>query len=97
MNDYITQARRKYDDPQKQWEWALAQRRKNPDQALANAEHYLWNSHYASKGPLEAVGGLITPFGYYAGKKLGLLGGRSEPSLEQLKYGLFGAIDGITR
>lgn len=97
MNDYISQARRRYDDPKDQWIWALMQRRQNPDQDLANAEHYLWNSYYSSKGPLQAAGGLITPFGYYAGKKLGLLGGRSEANLEQLKYGLLGAIDGIMK
>jgi len=82
-------------DPLEAWRWSLSERNRNPDPALADAEHYLWNQHYASKGPVEALGGLLTPFGYYAGKKVGLLGGRSEPTLEQLGYGLKGALAGI--
>jgi hypothetical protein len=93
--DYIQQANQVSPDPREQWLWALRQREVNPSQDLANAEHYLWNAYYANKGPLEAVGGLLTPFGYYLGKKSGLLGGRSEANLEQLRSGLMGAFKGM--
>ena len=92
-NPYVSQSQQ-YQDPLEAWRWALAERNRNPDQELANAEHYLWNKYYASQGPLQAAGAFVTPFGYYAGKKLGLLGGRSEPTLDQLKSGLLGAVEG---
>ena len=92
---YIQQAYTQASDPKDAWRWALRERERNPDQALADAEHYLWNAYYASQGPIEAIGGLLTPFGYYAGKKIGLLGGRSEPQLSQLQAGLAGALKGI--
>lgn len=71
------------------------ERERNPDPELANAEHYLWNQYYANQGPIEAIGGLLTPVGYYAGKKLGLLGGRSPATLDQLQSGIAGALKGI--
>ena len=95
MNKYVQQAQALHSDPLARWRWALEERRRNPDQNLANAEHYLWNRYYANKGPVEAAGALVTPFGYYAAKKLGLHGGRSEASLEQLGAGLMGGIHGI--
>lgn len=95
MNKYAHQAKTTSSDPLEQWRWALAQREQNPEQALADAEHYLWNKYYASQGPMEAAGAFVTPFGYYAGKKLGLLGGRSEASLGQLGAGLLGAWDAL--
>jgi len=96
MYDYIQQAQQ-FGDPRDQWLWALSQRKSNPDQELANAEHFLWNSYYANQGPLQAAGAFVTPFGYYLGKKAGLLSGRSEANLGQLKAGLLGAIEGVTR
>lgn len=93
MNKYIKQAEEYSDDPLAQWEWALDQRRRNDAQELANAEHYLWNRFYAQEGPREAAAAFITPFGYYGAKKLGLLSGRSEANLGQLKAGLLGAWD----
>lgn len=93
--DYVVQAMQQQQDPKAAWLWALAQRNQNPDPALANAEHYLWNRYYSAQGPAQAAGGLLTPFGYYAGKKMGLLGGRSPATLEQLKAGLHGAWSGI--
>lgn len=95
MNPYVRLAQSKYEDPREAWRWALAQRESNPDPALANAEHYLWNAYYAGQGPLEAAGAFVTPFGYYAGKKMGLLGGRSPATLDQLTAGLLGAFEGI--
>lgn len=95
MNEYVALAQQLNSDPLDAWRWALQQRERNPSQELANAEHYLWNRYYASQGPLQAAGALVSPFGYYAGKKLGLLGGRSEPSLDQLQHGLFGAVAGM--
>ena len=91
---YIQMAQMVSQDPGMQWDWALNQRRTNPDQNLANAEHYLWNRSYAQEGPIQAAGAFVTPIGYYAAKKLGLLSGRSEPSLEQMGYGLLGAYRG---
>jgi hypothetical protein len=93
--DYIYQAKQQSPDPREAWQWALSQRNSNPDPQLANAEHYLWNRYYSGKGPIEAMGGLITPFGYYLGKQSGLLGGRSDATIEQLKAGLQGAFEGI--
>lgn len=95
MNEYVDLAQSLYSDPQQAWQWALQQRERDASQALANAEHYLWNRYYAGKGPLEAAGALVTPFGYYAGKRLGLLGGRSDATLGQLGAGLLGAIEGL--
>lgn len=95
MNPYLDQAKMISADPLEQWRWALMERNRNPDPNLANAEHYLWNQYYAGKGPIEAMGAFITPFGYYAGKKMGLLGGRSPATLDQLKMGLLGALAGL--
>lgn len=95
MNRYVAQALAKYEDPREAWRWALSERNRNPDPDLANAEHYLWNRYYAGQGPFQAAGALVTPFGYWAGKNLGLLGGRSPATLEQLRMGLLGAIEGL--
>ena len=95
MNKYVDQASYMFTDPKEAWLWALAERERNPDPALANAEHYLWNQYYAGQGPLQAAGALVTPFGYYAGKKMGLLGGRSPATLDQLGSGLLGALRGL--
>lgn len=93
VNQYIQLAMQQ-GDPLAAWRWALAERNRNPDPKLANAEHYLWNKYYASKGPLEFAGAMVTPFGYYLGKKTGLLSGRSPATFDQLKSGLFGALAG---
>lgn len=95
MNRYVDIATSLYDDPQLAWQWALKQRERDNSQALANAEHYLWNRYYAGQGPLEAAGAFVTPFGYYAAKKAGLLGARSDATLGQLGAGLLGAIEGV--
>lgn len=95
MSDYLKQAADYSSDPLAQWEWALNQRRTNPDQSLANVEHYLWNRFYAGQGPIEAAGAFVTPLGYYLAKKSGLMSGRSEASLPQLTSGLLGAWDGL--
>ena len=95
MNKYALQAQYMHSDPREAWRWALRERERNPDPELANAEHYLWNKYYASQGPLEAAGALVTPFGYYAGKQAGLLSGRSPATFDQLKAGLLGALAGI--
>ena len=95
MNRYVRQAYGYSQDPWQAWHWARTQREGNPDQELANAEHYLWNRYYAGKGPMQAAGALVTPFGYYAGKKLGLLSGRSDANLGQLRAGLLGAFQEI--
>lgn len=95
MNPYVQQALQVSSDPLAAWRWALSERNRNPDPELANAEHYLWNRYYAGQGPLQALGGLLTPIGYYAGKKAGLLGGRSPATLDQLQAGLMGAFDAI--
>ena len=95
MNRYVDLALSQYEDPKLAWQWALQQRERDSSQELANAEHYLWNRYYANQGPVEAAGAFVTPFGYYAGKKLGMLGGRSDASLEQLEAGLLGALAGI--
>jgi len=93
--DYVQLAEAQSPDPRERWRWALSQRNTNPDPQLANAEHHLWNRYYASKGPFQAAGGLLTPFGYYAAKNLGLLGGRSPATIDQLLAGLSGAVEGI--
>lgn len=95
MNRYVDIALQQYADPREAWQWALQQRERDASQALANAEHYLWNRYYAGQGPMQAAGAFVTPFGYYAGKKLGLLSGRSDADLGQLKAGLLGAIEGL--
>lgn len=95
MNPYIDQAYKVSQDPLEAWRWALSERNRNPDPQLANAEHYLWNKHYASQGPMQAAGAFVTPVGYFLGKNMGLLSGRSPATLDQLKHGLLGAIAGL--
>ena len=95
MNRYVQQALEMHDDPRSAWQWALSERNRNPDPELANAEHFLWNRYYAGQGPLQAAGAFVTPFGYYLGKNLGLLSGRSPSTLDQLRAGLLGAYEGL--
>ena len=93
---YIQQALAQAEgDPLGAWRWAYFERERNDDPQLANAEHYLWAQNYAGEGPVQAISGLLAPFGYYAGKKLGLLGARSPASLDQLQSGVAGALKGI--
>ena len=95
-DEYIQQAlAQSQGDPLGAWRWAYFEREKNPDPQLANAEHYLWAQNYAGEGPVQAISGLLAPLGYYAGKKLGLLGARSPASLDQMTSGIAGAFKGM--
>jgi hypothetical protein len=77
------------------WSYAYAQRYNNPDPLLANAEHYLWGLKESQTNPMMGLFGPILAAGYYGGKKLGFLGGRSEPTLEQLLAGSRGYLAGL--
>lgn len=92
--DYIRQYQSAAPDPYAAWQQAVVDRAVNRDPQLANAEHYLWNQNYVQRGPVEALGGLLNPFGYYAAKKMGLLSG-TPATIEQLQAGLQGAFSGL--
>jgi len=81
---------------------ALRAARANPDdvrrysqQDLANAEHYQVMDRMVSEYPYLAIPNAISVPGYYAAKKLGLMRGRSEPTLEQVMAGWRGIAKGL--
>ena len=84
-------------DPSAAWKAALRDRYSDSPypQQLANAEHYLWANQFGQQSPLHGMVGMVMPFGYSLAKNLGLLGGRSEADLEQLKAGTLGAGRGL--
>lgn len=92
--DYVWQYQQQHADPREAWLQALQAREQNKDPELANAEHFLWNRYYSQQGPMQALGGLLTPYGYYAAKKTGLLDG-TPANLRQLQAGLQGAFSGL--
>jgi len=95
VNPYVVKAMSQYQDPMDAWYWALQERKRNPDPALANAEHFLYNRFYSQQGPLQQAAAFITPFGYYGAKKLGMTNSRSPATLDQLRMGLLGAMGGL--
>ena len=81
---------------------ALRDARANPDdvrrysqQDLANAEHYQVMDRMVSEYPYLAIPNALSVPGYYAAKKLGLMRGRSEPTLEQVMAGWRGIAKGL--
>ncbi len=94
----------RYESPQDAWTMAIGARRTgkhefNP-QALADAEHYLWAKHNASKSYPHAMAGLILPLGYSAyksGRQLLGMDTGSVPTLDQLGAGQRGALEGFAR
>ena len=64
-------------------------------QRLADAEHYAFSRGYISENPWMYPSFLLASPGYYALKKLGILDGRSEPTLEQMWSGLLGSTHGL--
>lgn len=67
-------------------------------QALADAEHYAFARSYVKGNPWMLPSILLATTGYYTAKKLGLVKkdeNTSEPSIDQLKAGILGAISGF--
>jgi len=95
VNPYVVQAMSQYDNPRDAWFWALQERERNPDPALADAEHFLYNRFYSQQGPIQQAAAFVTPVGYYAKKKLGMTNSRSPASLSQMGMGLLGAFGGL--
>ena len=75
------------------WSYSRAMRERESDPQLANAEHYLYGRKMVEDDPWNALYGYLKPIGYYTGKKLGVLSGRSPPSLEQMWAGMRGIWD----
>ena len=75
------------------WSYAYAERERNPDPQLANAEHYLYGRKLVQQDPMNAIKGYLFPMGYYGAKKTGLMSGRSQPSIEQMLAGMRGIWD----
>ena len=99
LEEYIQRLREEYEASGRSqpnlWSYAYGMRERDPDPMLANAEHYLWGQRQSQQNPLMGFVGPIMAAGYYGGKKLGVLGGRSEPTLEQLLAGSRGYLAGL--
>jgi hypothetical protein len=78
-----------------EFQYARSLREKYDDPQLANAEHYLFGRMQTRENPMMALGAFVNPPAYYLAKQLGLMSGRSQPSLEQLMAGSRGYLSGL--
>ena len=60
---------------------------------LAPYEHRAYVREYGSNPLEKAILGVALPAGYNVGKSAGLIGGRSQPSLEEWRQSILGAFD----
>ena len=85
-----------YDLPHSQlWNMRADARDQLEQNRLADAEHYAFARELMQEKPWLAPSLLFAIPAYHAGKRMGLLGGRSDPSLNQLGSGYAGMWRGL--